>query len=170
MTACNDRVVLYGPPHHKAKRDFPPTSEPQEKLPASRRKALNFLFPPRHRTILTAVFADSLVLAGTRPSSYLRGKKIELFVGRTPCRHHTQRLTSSSCASASSFLRLPGAYGESHARYLKIVNRQMISEHGWRVILEVANVSLRVKNDMESRQSKHEKQHFLVVRPPGRAR
>jgi hypothetical protein len=49
-----------------------PTSEPQEKLPASRRRALNLVLPPRTRTFLTATLLDSLVLADWRPSSYLR--------------------------------------------------------------------------------------------------
>ena len=49
------------------------TSVPQEKLPASRRKARNLVLPPRTRTFLTATLLDSLVMAGWRPSSYLQG-------------------------------------------------------------------------------------------------
>lgn len=41
-----------------------PTSEPQEKLPASSRKARNLKFPPRTRTLLTVTLDDSFVFAG----------------------------------------------------------------------------------------------------------
>ena len=47
-------------------------SEPQEKLPWSRRRARNLVLPPRARTVRTQVFDDSLVLAAGRPSSYLQ--------------------------------------------------------------------------------------------------
>ena len=47
------------------------TSEPQEKLPVSRRSALNLKFPPRQRTRRTVTLDDSFVLAGWRPSSNL---------------------------------------------------------------------------------------------------
>ena len=47
------------------------TSEPQEKLPESRRRARNLEFPPLTRTRLTVTFEDSLVMAGWRPSSNL---------------------------------------------------------------------------------------------------
>jgi hypothetical protein len=49
------------------------TSEPHEKLPASRRSARNLKAPPRTRTRRTVTLDDSLVMAGWRPSSYLGG-------------------------------------------------------------------------------------------------
>lgn len=48
------------------------TSEPHEKLPWSRRSARNLELPPRTRTRRTHTLEDSLVMAGWRPSSYLR--------------------------------------------------------------------------------------------------
>ena len=47
------------------------TSEPQEKLPWSRRRALNLVLPPRVRTVRTVTLVLSLVLAGGLPISYL---------------------------------------------------------------------------------------------------
>jgi hypothetical protein len=49
-------------------------SEPQEKLPESRRSARNFMLPPRQRTGRTSGWLPlhSLVFAAGRPSSYLR--------------------------------------------------------------------------------------------------
>ena len=49
------------------------TSEPHEKLPESRRRALNLKLPPLTRTRLTVTLLDSFVMAGWRPSSYLHG-------------------------------------------------------------------------------------------------
>ena len=50
-------------------------SEPQEKLPVSRRSARNFLLPPRQRTTRTSGWEESLVFAGWRPSSYLEERR-----------------------------------------------------------------------------------------------
>lgn len=47
-------------------------SEPQEKLPLSRRSARNLKLPPRTRTRRTDTLVDSFVLAACRPISYLR--------------------------------------------------------------------------------------------------
>jgi hypothetical protein len=50
------------------------TSEPQEKLPVSRRSARNLKLPPRQRTRRTVTLDDSFVLAGCRPSSNLQAQ------------------------------------------------------------------------------------------------
>ena len=47
------------------------TSVPQEKLPASRRRARNLRFPPRERMVDT-FFSPILVMAAGRPISNLR--------------------------------------------------------------------------------------------------
>lgn len=61
------------------------TSEPHEKLPESRRRALNLKLPPLTRTRLTVTLLDSFVMAGWRPSSYLHGGS-QLSSERQQCR------------------------------------------------------------------------------------
>lgn len=51
------------------------TSEPHEKLPLSKRRALNLKFPPRTLTRLTVTLEDSLVFAGCLPSSNLKCRR-----------------------------------------------------------------------------------------------
>lgn len=60
------------PPHPRPLLRQARTSEPQEKLPWSRRSARNLELPPRTRTRRTHTLDDSLVMAGWRPSSYLQ--------------------------------------------------------------------------------------------------
>ena len=52
-------------------------SEPHAKLPWSRRSARTLKLPPRPRTRRTVTAEESLVLAGWRPSSYLRRREKE---------------------------------------------------------------------------------------------
>uniref|UniRef100_A0A2M4C9Q2 Putative secreted protein n=1 Tax=Anopheles marajoara TaxID=58244 RepID=A0A2M4C9Q2_9DIPT len=54
-------------------------SEAQAKFPASRRRARNFLFPPRVRTRCTRV-APILVLAAGRPNSYFLFLRMAAFL------------------------------------------------------------------------------------------
>lgn len=58
-------------------------SEPQAKLPVSRRRARYLTLPPRVRTEWTRFDESSLVMAGWRPSSNLRALRLEF------CQHHS---------------------------------------------------------------------------------
>lgn len=88
--------------------------------------------PPRTRTLLTATWEDSLVLADWRPSSYLHTipkisaaaePKTAAVSSASACSKlqdildDPRQLTSSSCASASCVHRLPGVCGVNHGRY-----------------------------------------------------
>ena len=86
------------------------TSDPQEKLPESSRKALNLRLPPRTRTgrVVTLV-VDSLVLAGCLPISYLEFRSFSattLCTIRTCSKAAPIKRDLSCCAAYAHFLFL----------------------------------------------------------------
>ena len=138
------------PTPHTHPAETPPlkrTSEPQEKLPWSRRSARNLLLPPRTRTRRTHTLEDSLVIAAWRPSSNLQSGARVVVQGAgqrgrrrpaealsiDPCGASILRncatmpfaalrgaaLTSASCAMPSACRRSPGACAASRGRYLQ---------------------------------------------------
>jgi len=103
-------------------------SEPQLKLPKSRRRARNLRLPPRARTVRTRFLIPdtSLVMAGARPSSNFRFLRIEM---RLPPEARRLCVESREIPAESEHTRQPSRSFSSLTHQYASATKQASNQH-----------------------------------------